>query len=249
MKTPDNKKKAKKVIIIGASSGIGRQLAILFSEAGYEIGLVARREELLNELSEQLRTKCYVKKIDISVYDRSMDSMRDLLKEMEDVDMIIINSAIGGMNQHFKWNRTLDVINVNVIGFSAMLNVAYRYFRKRREGHIVGISSIAAVHGSAMSPGYNASKAFVSNILQGIRQQAISQGIPITITDIKPGFVQTDIIKGVEDTFWVASVEKASKQIFKAIMKKKEHVYITKRWRLFAWFLKLMPDYILARLK
>jgi len=213
------------------------------------VGLVARREELLKKLSEDLPTRSYIKKVDISSYEEAMSSIRELLRDMGEVDIFIINSAIGEMNLKFRWNRTLEVIKVNVIGFSAMLNVAYRYFRKRRKGHIVGISSVAAIHGSAFSPAYNASKAFVSNMLQGIRQQAISQGLPITITDVKPGYVKTDIIKGVKDTFWVASVEKASRQIFKAIMKKKEHVYITRRWRLFAWFLKIMPDSILARTK
>lgn len=114
-------------------------------------------------------------------------------------------------------------------------------------GHIAGISSIAAIRGPGKAPAYNASKSFMSNYLEGLRQKASKSGIAITVTEIQPGFVNTAMAKG-EGLFWVAPPEKAAWQIFKAITGKKKHAYITKRWRSIAWLLKIMPRWIYNKL-
>lgn len=132
-------------------------------------------------------------------------------------------------------------------GFVAMVNVAFKYFVKRGVGHIVGISSIASLRGNGSAPAYNASKSFVSNYLEGLRQKAYKLGIPIIITDIQPGFVDTAMAQG-EGLFWVASPEKAALQIYKKIVVKKKHAYISKRWRSIAWLLKIMPNWLYNKL-
>ncbi len=110
----------------------------------------------------------------------------------------------------------------------------------------MGISSLAALRGNSLAPAYNASKAFVSTYLQGLRYKVARLGLPITITDIQPGFVDTAMAQS-PSLFWVASPEKAAGQIYEAIRRKRKQATITKRWRLFAWFLKLAPDWFFER--
>jgi short-subunit dehydrogenase len=127
-----------------------------------------------------------------------------------------------------------------------MINLAYKYFSQKGEGQIVGISSVAALRGGYDAPAYHASKAFISNYMEGLRIKAKKSNLPISITNIKPGYVKTDVLVK-ENLFWVASPEKAALQIYNAIDKKKDHAYITKRWRLIAWLLKIVPDFIYKR--
>ncbi len=132
-------------------------------------------------------------------------------------------------------------------GFAALVNVAMRHFMEKGSGHLVGISSIAALRGGRESPAYNASKAFDSNYLEGLQQKVRKSGLPITITDIKPGFVNTAMAKG-DGIFWAAEPEKAARQIFRTIKRRKRHAYITRRWVLIAWLIKLLPGFIYERL-
>jgi short-subunit dehydrogenase len=122
-----------------------------------------------------------------------------------------------------------------------------RYFIKQKSGHLVGISSIASIRGNEVAPAYAASKAFVSTYLEGMMRKTAKAHLPIAITDIQPGFVDTPMAKA-DKLFWVASPEKAARQIFSAILKKKEKAYITKRWVLVAWVLKLLPRYLYKRI-
>ena len=98
-----------------------------------------------------------------------------------------------------------------------------------------------------MAPAYNATKAFQINYLEGLRQKASKLKMPITVTDIRPGFVNTNMAKG-EGQFWVAPVGKAANQTFDAIKRKKKVAYISRRWRLVAILLKLIPGSLYARM-
>jgi len=138
-------------------------------------------------------------------------------------------------------------IKTNVSGFAALVNVAMHHFTERGSGHLVGISSIAALRGGRESPAYNASKAFESNYLEGLRQKVRKSRLPITITDIKPGFVNTAMAKG-EGIFWAAEPERAASQIYHVINRRKSSAYITRRWALVAWLIKLLPGFIYERL-
>jgi short-subunit dehydrogenase len=136
---------------------------------------------------------------------------------------------------------------VNVRGFAAMVNVAVAHLEKRGSGHLVGISSVAALRGSRVAPAYAASKAFVSNYLQGVRYRFHKSKRPIVVTDVQPGFVDTPMAKG-NGLFWVASPQTAARQIAAAIRGRKRHVYVTRRWRLVAWLQRILPDAVYSRL-
>lgn len=233
----------KKAIVIGATSGIGKELARIFSQRGYIVGLAGRRTHLLDGLKNELPDNSFAKHIDISQPDKAINQLEDLIAEMEGVDIIVISSGVGYVNKDLQWFPEKETIDVNVSGFSAMANVAMHHFLSKGSGHLVGISSIAALRGDSDAPAYNASKAFVSNYMEGLRKKVVKLRSSVTVTDIQPGFVDTAMAKG-DGLFWVASPPKAAQQIYNAIEKKRKHAYITKRWRLIGWLMKAMPEYI-----
>lgn len=237
MKTGDMIRK--NVVIIGASSGIGRELAKVFSNNGYIVGITARRLELLSGSP-------FIKRMDIADPDEAMRVLEELIKEMGGIDIIVINAGIGFISPDLIWEKEKSTIDVNVTGFAAMANVAMKHFLSQGSGHIVGISSIAAIRGDSHAPAYSASKAFVSNYLEALRFRVKKMKIPVTVTDIQPGFVDTAMAQG-DELFWVAPVRKAAMQIFDAVRKKREHAYVTRRWCLIAWLFKFMPGRLLVK--
>lgn len=168
-----------KVIIIGSTSGIGLELAKVFCQNNYHVGIVGRRSELFPEIHNLIPTNVHFKRIDVSKTEEAMNLLNELIAEMGGVNIIIISSGIGFINPELEWAKEKDTININVSGFAAIANVAYKYFCTKGNGQIVGISSIAAIRGGGSSPAYNASKAFVSNYLQGLRQKASRMKMPI----------------------------------------------------------------------
>jgi short-subunit dehydrogenase len=236
----------KKAIIVGASSGIGRALARLLARNGYAVGLVARRLPLLLALQQEIGNTAFVKQIDVSNTLDAMSRFSEMVQEMEDVDLVVMSAGTGFINPGLDWDKENETIAVNVAGFAAIANIAMRYFLEKGSGHLVNISSIAALRGNGSAPAYNASKAFESIYVEGLRQKVAKLRLPITITDIQPGFVDTAMAQS-ERLFWVASPEKAAKQIYRAIQGKRKHAYITRRWRLIAWLVKLMPDSVYHR--
>lgn len=231
----------KHAVVIGASSGIGRELARVLASNGYTVGLVARRMSLLCELGRELPTPVFMKAIDVSSPVEAMPLLRALLAEMHDVELFVVGAGTGFINPTFDWEPERETIAVNVLGFAAVVNVAVEHLQTRGAGHLVAISSLAALRGHGGAPAYNASKAFISNYLQGLRHKFSQQKLPIAVTDVRPGFVKTAMAKG-DGLFWVAAPEEAARQIFDAIRKRKKCVYVTKRWRLVAWLLKLIPE-------
>ncbi|MEN6437235.1 MAG: SDR family NAD(P)-dependent oxidoreductase [Syntrophobacter sp.] len=237
----------KRAVIIGASSGIGRELARVLAEEGYTLGLVARRVHLLEDLAQSLPTQCFIHAIDVSALPEAMRLMEELLLEMGGADLVIIGAGTGFINPDLEWSKEKETIDVNVSGFAAIANVAFRHFSERGSGHLVSISSIAALRGSGQAPAYNASKAFISNYMQGLRQRSAKMGASIRITDIQPGLVDTAMAKG-EGLFWVQPSSKVAKQIRAIIKSGRKHGYVTRRWRLIAWAVKAMPDFLYNRL-
>lgn len=235
----------KSAVIIGASSGIGRALAVALSLDGYRVGVVARRTDLLAQLQAELTGPCVIRTVDVSQPELAMPLTRELIEELGDVELFIVSAGIGFENPALTWEPERDTIAVNVFGFAAMVNVAVAHLETRGSGHLVGISSLAALRGNRVAPAYNASKAFVSNYLQGVRYRFRKLKLPIVVTDVQPGFVDTRL---AGNRFWIASPQKAAGQIVAAIRGRKQLVYITRRWRLIAWLLKVAPDALYSRL-
>jgi short-subunit dehydrogenase len=237
----------KTAIIAGGSLGIGRALAHILAGDGYRVAIVARREKLLLELQREIGAACVVRQCDVAETDRAMQVFGELVQELGRVDLVVNCAGVGFLNPELDWDKERQTISVNVAGFAAFANAAMRHFLAQGSGHLVNISSIAALCGSGICPAYNASKAFESLYLDGLRQRVRKSGLPITVTDIQPGFVDTAMSQG-ERLFWVASPEKAARQIYQAIKKRRRHAYVTRRWRLVAWLLRWTPAWICDRL-
>ncbi|WP_136716980.1 SDR family NAD(P)-dependent oxidoreductase [Halorientalis salina] len=231
-------------VVIGASSGIGEAVARELAAEGYELGLTARRQEKLEELGDELPTKAYVARMDVTEPEAAREAFVDLVEAMNGADLVVVNAGIGRQNRDLDWEPERDTIDTNVRGFTALATAAMTHFEDQGHGHLVGISSVAAHAGDGTIPAYNASKAFVSNYLDGLRYRAHSRDADLTVTTIEPGFVDTKLAGG---DFWKASTETAARQIVDAIEDGKRHAYITRRWRLVALAVDLMPDFALKR--
>lgn len=237
----------KTAIIIGASSGIGYELAKVLSDKGYVLGLTARRKDLLEQLKEKMPNKSVIQKMDVSDSSTATHEFKGLLEELGNVDLVIISAGTGHINPDLDFDLELDTIKTNIIGFTALIDVAFDYFKSKKKGHIVGISSILALRGGPAAPAYSASKAYISNYMEALRIKSLKEDLNITVTDIRPGYVDTDMARG-DNIFWMAPAQKAAKQIYNAIEKKKSCIYITKRWTLIGWILKILPDFIYKKL-
>ena len=233
--------------MIGASSGIGRELAKMLAQNGYAIGVMARRLHLLNDLRKEITSELYIREINVADAETAIGTLGNFINQMGGVDLVVISAGTGDINNDLNWRLENETIMTNVTGFAALANVAIHHFMEKGSGHLVNISSIVALRGGRESPAYNASKAFESNYMEGLRQKITRLRLPITITDIKPGFVQTAMAKG-EGIFWAAPANKAAKQIYDAINRKQTCAYITRRWRLIAWLLKIIPAGVYERL-
>ncbi|WP_132060184.1 SDR family NAD(P)-dependent oxidoreductase [Halorussus amylolyticus] len=238
---------AKRAVIVGASSGIGAALARELAADGYEVGLAARRLDRLESLGEALPTKAYVARIDVSEPDEAMGRLRRLFGAMGEVELVVLAAGVGETNWDLDWEVERRTIDVNVRGFAAAANVALDHFEARDGGHLVGISSVAGLFGNAAVPGYSASKAWVSNYLDGLRYRAGSRDADIAVTDVRPGYVDTEMATG-GSRFWEVSAKTAARAIRRAIEREARRAYVPRRWRLAAWVLKALPDAAFRRM-
>ena len=236
----------KKAIIFGATSGIGKELARLLISDGYKVAITGRRENKLKEIQTSNPDNYIIKKHDVTKLEESKKVFDELVNELGTVDLIVYSSGIAEPNYHLKWEKELPTLEVNVIGAVKVYGLAYNFFHQQGYGHLVGISSVAGLRGNRHTPAYFASKAFQNNYLESLWMKAKRSKSDIQITDIAPGFIDTKMALG--DTFGMASLDKATKQIYAAIKRKKKKAYVTKRWGLIAFVMKRIPAKLLIKL-
>ena len=237
----------KKAIIVGGTSGIGKGLGEILTENNYVVGIMGRRNELLEEIKSRKPNAYFIKDIDVKEIHTIPEKLEELVSEMGGLDLLILSSGTGALNANLNFEVEKETIDTNVLGFTCIINWIFDFFEKQKQGHIAAISSVGGLRGGRQAPAYNATKAFQMNYLEALRQKVNQLKKPIYISDIRPGFVDTNMAKG-DGQFWVASVDKACRQIYKAIKRKRKIVYITKRWRLIAVILKRIPRPIYDRM-
>ena len=217
-----------KVVIIGASSGMGLEVAKLLLAEGYSLGVAARREDRLQALKQLAPDRVVTATIDVTAEDAA-SRLRALIDELGGMDLFFYASGIGKQNRELTPDIELNTVNTNGMGFTRMIGEAYRYFAEKGEGHIAAITSIAGTKGLGPAPSYSATKAMQNTYLQALEQQANARKLKIRFTDIRPGFVDTDLLKGDFHYPMMLKPEKVARQIVKAI-KNKRHIKVID-WR------------------
>jgi short-subunit dehydrogenase len=230
----------KNIIIIGATSGIGRALFERYIVEGNSLGIVGRRTHLLDELQHQHPSNTYTATADITKQDEIEKAIYTLHTELGSFDLAIVCSGTGDLNPSLDYDVERPTIDTNVTGWTFVVDTLYHIFAKQGYGHLVAITSIGGLRGEPMAPAYSATKAYQINYMEALRKKAFKAGGKITVTDVRPGLVDTAMAKG-DGLFWVMPVEKVARQICTAIRRKKSKVYVTKRWHFLAIINKNLP--------
>jgi short-subunit dehydrogenase len=219
--------KDKVVFLTGASSGIGEALAVEIAKRGAILGLLARREELLKELSEKCEAAggtarvfaCDV--VDSSAVQKAADALRD---EFGRVDILIANAGIGGNNRETRELQpeyVRKVFDVNLMGAVNSVYAVLPQMLERGSGQLVAISSLAGFRGLPKSAAYSASKGGLTNLFESIRLDVQHKGVAVTI--IQPGFIKTPLTSGRKSKMpFLMELEDAVPLFLKAIEKRKK---------------------------
>jgi len=238
----------KNAIVFGATSGIGKSLTKILVKEGYKVAITGRRLEKLVALKKEFPNQILVKQNDIQQIEDVVKVFNEIVSEFKTIDLVVQSSGVGFVNPTLDWAKEQQTILTNVLGVTKLYVLAYKLFKEQQFGHLVGISSIASIRGSRGAPDYFASKAYQKSYLEGLYIKTKSiKSKKVFITDIRPGFVDTPMALG-NQLFWMVPVEKAAAQIYAAIKKKKRVAYISKRWQLVAWVLKIAPAWVLKKM-
>ena len=238
----------KRVIIIGASSGMGQEVAKLLLAEECRLGVAARREDRLQAVKQLAPDRVEVATIDVTA-DDSPQRLRQLIDRLGGMDLFFYVSGIGKQNRTLTPDIEINTVNTNGLGFTRMIGEAYRYFAERGEGHIAAISSIAGTKGLGPAPSYSATKAFQNVYLQALEQQANARGLNIRFTDIRPGFVDTDLLAGDFRYPMMLKPEKVAQQIVNAIHHKRHVKVIDWKYALLTPLWRLLPNALWRHLK
>ena len=228
------------ILIIGATSGIGKALFENYAKEGNRLGIVGRRTHLLEEMRQQHPANAVIATADITKQDEAAQAVSSLHKELGSIDLAIVCSGTGDLNPSLDYAVERPTLDTNVTGWTFVVDTLYRLFEQQGHGHLVAITSIGGLRGEPGAPAYSASKAYQINYMEALRKKAFKAGDSITVTDVRPGLVDTAMAKG-DGLFWVMPVEKVANQICKAISRKKSKAYVTKRWHVLAIINKNLP--------
>jgi len=237
----------KKAIIVGATSGIGKELVKLLVCNNYKVGVTGLEKNGLEELPE-VKRGCLAFKYFDCTKDNNSEKIAELVEALGGLDLLVFSAGIGHLNNNSGFKVENHANKLNVLAFTEIADWSYRFFEKQGKGHFVAISSIAGIRGYRVAPAYHAAKSYQIKYLEALNQKAYRSGLPIYITDIRPGFVKTDMSAGTKRQFWVTTKENAARQIFSLIKKRKDIGYVTKRWLLVAIAMMIIPGWIHKRM-
>ena len=237
-----------RAVIIGASSGIGKEVAELLLAEGWHVGLAARREQLLQNLKAQYPERVEVMSIDVTAADADM-RLLSLIERSGGMDLYFHAAGIGHQNRCLEPAIELGTTETNAVGFTRMIGAAYRYFADQGKGHIAAITSIAGTKGLGPAPAYSATKALQATYLQALEQQAHQRGLDIRFTDIRPGFVDTDLLAGDFKYPLLMKPKSVARDIVRSIHRKRHVRVIDCRYRVLTFLWRMVPRWLWRRMK
>ena len=232
-----------KAIIVGASSGIGLEVARLFIQRGWTVGVAARRLDLLQTIGA-----ADVEQIDVTSAD-APEKLMQLVDRLGGMDLFFYASGIGKQNRELTPDIELATVETNGLGFTRMIGSAYRYFAQQGRGHIAAITSIAGTKGLGPAPAYSATKAMQNVYLQALEQQANARKLDIRFTDIRPGFVDTALLSGTFHYPMMLKPQAVAREIVSAIEHPKHIRVIDWKYRILTAVWRRIPRCIWRRIK
>jgi short-subunit dehydrogenase len=235
----------RKVIIIGATSGIGRELALLYLSRGHAVGITGRRAGRLAEIKERYPEQTWCKTMDVRSEECTV-LLDELIREMQGVDLLVHCTGIGSQAETLMPDIEIDTILTNVVGFTRVIVHAYNHFKgSATPGHVAVISSIAGIKALDQAPAYSASKRHVTHYVSCLARKARREKVPVTFTTILPGFIRTELLR--RDYPLSISLSRGARLIFKAIEKRKRSTILPGRWRPIMLLARLIPRYLWER--
>ena len=237
----------KKVIIIGATSGLGREVALIYIAQGWKVGVAGRREAELEALRAAYPEQVSAQALDVTQED-APEKLQALIEQVGGMDVFLLSSGIGKQNYTLETGLELATAATNVEGFIRMTNAAYHYFEKQGHGHLAVISSIAGTRGLGAAAAYSATKGFQNIYMDALDQLARMQKLNIRFTDIRPGFVATPLLASSKKYPMLMDAPIVALDIVSAIEKKKRVAIIDWKFRLLVGFWRLIPKWIWLRL-
>lgn len=235
-----------KAIIIGATSGIGQEVAKILIRQGWHIGIAGRREEALRALQATAPNQIVTERLDVTEEDAPLH-LQQLIERLGGMYLFFLSSGVGYQNREVVPDIELNTARTNVEGFTRMVTTAFNYFKQKGTGHIAVISSIAGTKGLGVSPAYSATKRFQNTYIEALAQLARMQHLDIHFTDIRPGFVNTDLLKGGKYPM-LMQADRVAQAIVRAIRKKKRIAVIDGRYRVLVFFWRMIPRWLWERL-
>lgn len=271
---------AKKAIVMGATSGIGMEVASLLAQRGWQVGIAGRRIDRLEEvkkntnqiisektevsqkgnISEGMKASwgeiiCY-QQIDVTSAD-APTLLQELIEKLGGMDLYFHSSGIGWQNNSLDFEKEMNTVETNGLGFVRMVDTAFNWFAKQSQEQnkskdndtyrIACITSIAGTKGLGAAPAYSATKRFQNHYLECLTQQAHMRHLPIAITDIRPGFVKTDLIAGSNYPLQLTP-QKVAQQIVNAIEQGKTVKTIDWKYSILVSLWRMIPRWIWTRL-
>lgn len=238
------------VIIIGASSGLGREIALTYINRGYRVGVAARRLECLTDMIAMAPDRVKACRIDVNDINAAK-ILENFISEFDSpVDLFVNCAGIGFANPQLEPQRDIDTVATNCLGFTRIIDCMFNYYAANSlKGQIASISSIAGTRGIGIAASYSASKRFQSEYFTALTQLARQHKLPITLTDIKPGFIDTPLLDSGTKYPMIMTPQRATKAIVKAIDRSRNRVVINRRWAIVVGLWKCIPGGIWRRMR
>lgn len=243
----------KTAIIIGATSGIGREVASRLVKEGWKVGITGRRTEALVYFrGEYGADKVFIAPMDVT-RDDSTVALDALLEQTGAPDLFFYASGVGYQNRELNLDKEIRTVKTNCEGMVRMVDHFMDYVRRHKDSyvqkaHIAVITSVAGVAGLGTAPAYSATKKMQSTYLSALAQLSRMEHIPVQFTDIRPGFVATDILNPDKHYPMLMSKEKAADHVMKALRRKKRVYTFDWHFKLATFVWRLTPRYIWERI-
>lgn len=238
----------KRIVIIGASSGIGRYAARELASRGWLVGAAARDVRALEALHAEFPQNIATERVDINDGE-APGALNRLIEKIGGMDCYFHVAGVGYDNPLYDPEPDLRTVATNIAGFTRMIDAAWGYFSaSKRPGQIAAISSVAGTKGIGSLGSYSASKAYQQHYLEAMRQEAHRQRLPLTVTDIRPGWVLTPLLPGTPADYPLAMTEeRAGKLIINALLSGRQTVTVDWRWSVLCFFWRLIPAWLWKR--